>query len=685
MTLLGTGGCGKTRLAVEVAREIAAEGETVVFVPLADCVDPAQIADRLRGALQIPTLPGTAGALEQTAIALGDTPALLVLDNLEQLATGAAEAVEALLERLPAARCLATSRCLLHVAGEQAFPLAPLAVPEIGPGDAPESPCLALFIDRARAARPDFGITPQNLGDLTALCRLLEGIPLALELAASRIRTYSLAEMRRQIEEEDGGRFALVARPATASRKDVRHGSLRAALAWSWRLLPPRQQDFLAALSALRGRWTAETAAALSGASDTRALLEELNGVSLVIADRADDHGETRFSLLESVRSFAAASMTPPQRSALCHAGIVHALSLAQDRAEALLPEDLTLLEGALSDAIAGGETDSALALCLALDEIWTRFGGSDSSLSLLQRALDLPGGSAAVRVDVLHIASYLACEAADLPRASRLAAEAERVATTADNIAATAAARTATCRVAYLRRDPPECIERLASDALTLARASDRPLLAASALTFQGLLAGRARRFDAAEALLQTAQEQMEAIGSLRRANLVRINRANLASDRGDFSAATAQFTTCRYAAQATGDQVLEARCWCNQGALAARQTHWEESLVALRECLRRAHRLGSYTLLAVALWNLAEPLAFTGRGADAAILLAFAERYWQERIGPLSDDDLAYRERIYDEAQRSLPIGSEGVAALRLRGDQITLSEALTLALGE
>ena len=210
VTIQGLGGCGKTRLAVETAHEISnrsniGESETdvyfehICFVPLAECYDPGQVVDRIRVGLRLP--PADTSALEQIACALGRRRLLLILDNLEHLVEGGApEIVEELLRALPTVSCLVTSRVVLGIEGEQILSLAPLS-PE---GEA----SVALFLDRAQATQPDFALTARNKTDILALCRDLEGLPLALELAATRIRMHGLSQMRRQMEEE-GRRFCV--------------------------------------------------------------------------------------------------------------------------------------------------------------------------------------------------------------------------------------------------------------------------------------------------------------------------------------------------------------------------------------------------------------------------------------------------------------------------------------------
>jgi predicted ATPase len=200
---------------------------------------------------------------------------LLILDNFEQLVeAGGGAIVETLLARLPSLTCLVTSRRVLGVVGEQEFPLSPLPLPGLSDSlaEIASNPGIALFVRRAQAVRPGFHLTEQNHTDVLALCRSLEGIPLALELAASRIRTLSPAEMQQQIQD----RFDWLARSGPGADKEPRQRSLSATLEWSWRLLSPAHQRFLSALSVFRGGWNAEAAADVCAREDARDLLESL-------------------------------------------------------------------------------------------------------------------------------------------------------------------------------------------------------------------------------------------------------------------------------------------------------------------------------------------------------------------------------------------------------------------------
>jgi predicted ATPase/DNA-binding SARP family transcriptional activator/class 3 adenylate cyclase len=266
VTLTGPGGTGKTRLALAAAEQLQEAFQGAVwFAPLADVSDPQRIADAVLESMALPHSPSLQ-PLDQVVDTLSRQPSLLVLDNLEQLVAGAAEVVRGLSERVPDLKCLVTSRQRLDLQGEREFPVPPLPTPDAG--DSPERLILVdsvrLFVDRAQAVRPDFQITGQNAPAIAELCARLEGIPLALELAAARVQVLTPAQMLAQLEH----RFDFL----VSRRRDVaeRHRTLRAAIEWSYRILSPDLQQFFACLSVFRGGWALEAADAVVSEEGSR-------------------------------------------------------------------------------------------------------------------------------------------------------------------------------------------------------------------------------------------------------------------------------------------------------------------------------------------------------------------------------------------------------------------------------
>jgi predicted ATPase/DNA-binding SARP family transcriptional activator len=316
VTLTGPGGIGKTRLALEASRQICERLPVWCgFVGLAEVTAPSGVAGRIASALELPPSADTTPldqiiAFFQTRDSLRERPALLILDNWEHLLSeeqaeagemDAVGLVQTLLESTPSLSVLCTSRRRLGLRGERVVPIAPLTLPEAGePTDLAallELPSVRLYVDRAQTVRPDFALTPSNAAAIAALCRHLEGSPLALELAAAWVRTLP---PRRMWERLTAGQDIPVGGYADLP---ARHRSLAAALEWSWRLLPPAQQRLWVCLSVFRGGWTAEAAEAVCAESDATSLLARLTEASVVtVAETVE--GEIRYGFLEAVRAF---------------------------------------------------------------------------------------------------------------------------------------------------------------------------------------------------------------------------------------------------------------------------------------------------------------------------------------------------------------------------------------------
>ncbi|WBB63809.1 BTAD domain-containing putative transcriptional regulator [Streptomyces sp. WMMC500] len=282
-SIVGPGGLGKTRLAYAVSRR--AEQQLVHVVSLAGVRADADVAGEVASALGGAAPPG-ADVLAAIVAALGGRPALLVLDNCEQVVGGAADLVRDLLTRAADLRVLVTSRAPLGLSSEAVYHL-----PQLTPETSAE-----LFAQRARAARPDVDLPPAAVAEL---CRHLDGLPLAVELAAARVRVLSVPEIARRL----GDRFALLRGGARDAPE--RHRTLHAVVDWSWNLLEEDARAALRALSVFPGGFTAEAAHRMVDGGDALELLEQLVDQSLLKA--ADTAAGIRFHMLETVREFSAA------------------------------------------------------------------------------------------------------------------------------------------------------------------------------------------------------------------------------------------------------------------------------------------------------------------------------------------------------------------------------------------
>ncbi|WP_089324959.1 BTAD domain-containing putative transcriptional regulator [Actinomadura meyerae] len=317
VTLLGPGGAGKTRLAIEAA---AREGGEVRFVDLAPAV-AAEVPKALLGALglreggMLPA-PGEPqpDALERLVTALEGRRVLLILDNCEHVVAAVAPIARRLLSACPRLRVLATSREALAITGEALRPVPPLELPPDGApaGAVRDYPAVRLFLDRAEAVRPGFSVDGGNAADVLRICRALDGLPLAIELAAARLRSLPVAEVATRLDD----RFRLLSRGDRAAVP--RHQTLRAVVEWSWDLLDGAERALARRLTVFSGGMTLEAAAGVCGLDDADELLVELADKSLVQSDGS------RYRMLDTVRAFCAERLAEAgerERFERAHAG----------------------------------------------------------------------------------------------------------------------------------------------------------------------------------------------------------------------------------------------------------------------------------------------------------------------------------------------------------------------------
>jgi predicted ATPase len=295
VTLTGVGGVGKTRLATELAGRLADEfPDGVWFFELAAVTDPGAVPDAVATVLGIIQQPGKS-VTESVACALEGRSRLLVFDNCEHVVDSVADLVEAILAASATVMILATSREGLGVSEEQLW-----RVPSLAVNSGTESAAVNLFLDRAHSVVSDFSLAQPGQADaVVEICRRLDGIPLAIELAASRISSMTAIEVRDRLDQ----RFRLL----VGSRRGLeRHHTLRHAVAWSYDLLDDTEKALLDRCSVFAGGFDLESACAIIGSDDDFATLDLLDALvrkSLLVADRSS--GRTRFSMLETIRQFA--------------------------------------------------------------------------------------------------------------------------------------------------------------------------------------------------------------------------------------------------------------------------------------------------------------------------------------------------------------------------------------------
>ena len=310
LTFTGTGGSGKTRLALEVARDlVGAYPDGVWLADLAPLSEENLVPQVVAQVMKVPERPGR--SLTETLVgALRDKDMLLMMDNCEHLIEMAARLADALLSSCPHVRVVATSREVLGVEGELVWRVDPLPVPEADPdhrlpatGELARYGAVRLFVERARLRSPHFELRSENAQAVAHICRMLEGIPLALELAAARVGVLSVKQISERLDD------ALMLLRGLSRTNERRHQTLRGTLEWSYGLLSEAERTLFERLSVFAGGWTLEAAEAVGtgegiGKKDVLNLLERLTDKSLVIVIETGDEGALRYRLLEPVRQY---------------------------------------------------------------------------------------------------------------------------------------------------------------------------------------------------------------------------------------------------------------------------------------------------------------------------------------------------------------------------------------------
>jgi predicted ATPase/DNA-binding SARP family transcriptional activator len=422
ITLTGPGGAGKTRLAVEAGRaELSAMPGGVWLAELAPVTDPADVPQAVLAALGLReralVLAGrSAGAadeaeapLDRLVSALGSKRALLVLDNCEHLLGAAAVLADRVLAACPQMRILATSREPLNITGEMLWPVGPLALPPDGPDPAPAevAACASvrLLVQRARAARPGFEVTKANVAAVAGICRALDGMPLAIELAAARLRAMSPEQVASRLDD----RFRLLTGGSRTAMP--RHQTLRAVVDWSWDLLSDAERAVWRRFSVFTGGAGLAAAEEVCAggpapAADVLDLLTALVEKSLLTV--RDEPDGPRYLMLEIIRAYgqernAEAGEQDATRQA--HAGFCRGLvSAARD--ELLAADQLTWLNRLAADqdnlhhairaAVAAGDADTAVGLAGDLGWYWWLRGLKAEGAELIADALTLASRAAA-------------------------------------------------------------------------------------------------------------------------------------------------------------------------------------------------------------------------------------------------------------------------------------------------
>jgi predicted ATPase/class 3 adenylate cyclase len=681
VTLTGPGGVGKTRLALQVAAELVeAFPDGAWFADLAPLADPALVPSAIASALGLRE-EGGRPLIQALKEHLSDKRLLLLLDNLEHLLPAAPQAGE-LLAACPGLTILATSRAPLRLRAEREIPVPPLALPDRA--HPPPAACLTryaavrLFVERAVAARPDFAVDSDSASAVAELCVRLDGLPLAIELAAARVKLLPpqalLARLGRRLPVLTGGARDLPARQRT----------LRDAIAWSHDLLAPEQQALFRRLAVFAGGWTIEAAEAVGdpgGELDAFGGLAALVDGSLVRTAEAGggpDPGAPRFGMLETVREYGLERLAASgDEAAARRAHAEHVLALAEEAGPALaggeegaalarLEAEHDNVRAALAWALGGGDAALGLRLAGTVWAFWYLRGHFGEGRGWLGRALAGSGAGAttkAARAQALRGAGVLAWAQGDYGPAAALLADAlalyrelgdrRGIALTVGTLGAVAqeqgeheraAALHAESLAAYRELGDKHRIARalgnlgvvargagdyaraaaLHAESLALARElGDRRGVAAT-LANLAVVARERGDLGRAARLLEESLALHRELGDRRGVAPTLVNLGLVARDQGDPERAAARTEEGLALARELGDAPRIALALNTLGAVAGDRGSFEEATAFLEESLVLCRKLGTKPFVAAALAELGKVARAQGNGGRAAAFYA-------------------------------------------------------------
>ena len=711
LTLLGMGGLGKTRLSLQIAADVLENyPDGVWFVDLAPIKDPSLVPSAVAQVLNVREEPGK--PLSQTLCEhVSERELLLVLDNCEHLIAACASLVDTLIAGAPQARILATSREGLHIHGEQIYHVLPLAAPDRNASvdSLLRSEAVQLFVERARLQKPGFLLTERDAPAIAEICARLDGIPLALELAAARMRSLSTGEINARLHD----RFKLLTGGSRVALE--RQQTLRALVSWSYDLLQEREQMLLDRLSVFAGGFDLAAAEAVCGAEpletdDVIDLLSSLVEKSLVMVEQGE--GVSRYGLLETIREFAREHFSKRYdmlgtirefakerlvdrddvaATAKRHCDyffefaktIRHKLLGAEQaewtgRAEA----DLDNLRAAIALALSGGvDPVMAVKFEVALMRFRILRGYSSEARKNVRAALVLPGIQEPnfFRAHALYVGGVLATNQSDHAEATKMLTECLAIRRGLDNPRDTAATLS-TLATLHLQQDDVAKAREYEEEAIAIFRGLDDRLGEAIGLINLGEIAVRQADDDGARSLFEQCLPIARSIENLELESECERNLGELALRTNDLPAAQARFTRsltiCRDAQDKRGEAITR---WRLAKADAARGDH-EAAFKGLIDALRALRAFEMNTEALDCLEDYARLLQSVNRSEDAVGVFAAAAAGRELLMLPRSARRESERQESIEAARAVL--GKIAFDAAWSAGAQWTLDEAVARA---
>jgi predicted ATPase/class 3 adenylate cyclase len=690
LTLTGPGGTGKTRLALQAAADaLDLYRDGVIAVFLAPVRDPALLLPAVAQTLGLREAPGLT-ITETVTEYLAERELLLVLDNLEHLLAGVPSLAQ-LLGACPKLTLLATTRVALRLSGEQRYPVPPLSLPEFAQGEDPDalrrSEAVALFYARAQAVKPDFSLTAENAGAVAQICHRLDGLPLALELAAARIPVLPppalLARLERRLALLTGG----------SRDADERQRTLRATIDWSDALLDERERALFARLAVFVGGFALDAAEAVCAPEGDLDVLEGVSSLleKSLLRERQGLEDESRFYTLETVREFAEEKLE--ERGETGNLRRRHAeyfLAIAEESEPKLKgPEQLAWLERldtehdnlreALRWAIGTGNAEIALRFAGSLYRFWDYRGHLSEGLHWVKAALALEGGTTEARARALFAAGFMPFSQGDLSDSISFLEHAVMI---FRGLGDTRAVANALVELAYSRgvHGEEEKARLLVEEGLELARAVGDRWCVANALGARGAFASTSVVAQAT-ALREGAAIFIE-LGDEIFLGRARTNLGWLALLAEEYEEAGVFAHESLVSARRFADFVTVG---INLGNLALSELlrgDLERAVAYLREGLELARRAHLKRHAAEAVWALGGVAAASGDVARAGRLHGAAEMIYESIESPPTAIDRRVEELLIRPARAA---DAPAFDAARAEGRAMSFGDALAYALEE
>ncbi|HEY0607543.1 MAG TPA: tetratricopeptide repeat protein [Herpetosiphonaceae bacterium] len=675
LTLTGPGGAGKSRLSLQIATEALPDFEHgVTFVALALVRDPALVVSAIAQALAIKEIPGQP-LVETLKSYLRDQQRLLVLDNFEQV-VAAAPIVGELLAAAPQIKMLITSRASLRIYGEHEVPVPPLRLPDLSSPSLPDlakSPAVALFVERARAVKYDFRLGEDNAAAVAEICVRLDGLPLAIELAAARVKCLSPQAMLPRLNKS--------LKLLTGGPKDLpeRHQTLRSTIDWSYDLLSPEEQALFMRLSVFAGGCSLEAVESVCSVCESCAhaeALDVLDGLSSlvdksVLRQEEGPDGEPYFVMLETIREYAQERLAlAGEEAALRQAHADYYLQLAEQAEPELkgaqqvnwlerLERAHSNLRSALSWSIDSRQPEMTTRLCVALYRFWYAHGHFAEGRRWLDLALEQSDKVAqAVRARALCGAGVLAFSQDDYDQARAYFAESLALQRVLGDKECIAHSLTNLGLVAYWQGDHPQAVAQL-EEALGLFRQIQDKYGIASALQYMAMAVLNEGDPERATPLIEKSlglfQELDHKIGIATAMNF----QGRGALFRGAYPEAVQIFEQSLTLLQTLGNKSGIARSMTYLGRVALSHGDYERAALLLEESLELFRSVGDREGIATTLEGLAGLAIAQGQAVRAAQLGGAAEALRDAINSPLQPVDRPYYDSMVAHVRTQMEEG--------------------------